>query len=113
MDKIQASIGHEIAFFEKLDAFANSLSSLNQNELTEALGQPRLIDEYWTFFSAESADDQLIKPDDYRFSSTFIHTPYWIAMICSKLRFNPPPFTVRFDLFIIRTTRLPIEISCL
>lgn len=94
-DKIQALIGRRNIYFEKLDAFATSISSLNQQELVVALGNPRLIDEYWVFFAADPADNQLIKPDDYRFSSTFVHSPCWIAILCSKLRVNPPPFSVR------------------
>jgi hypothetical protein len=94
LDSIQASIERRNLYFEKLDAFAASIASSQQKELIDSLGLPRLIDEYWTFFSADSPDNQLIHPDDYQFSPTFIHSPCWIALLCCKLYLNPPPFSV-------------------
>jgi hypothetical protein len=94
LDTINASIGRRNVYFEKLDAFAFSIASSNEIELIKSLGLTRLIDEYWAFFSTDSPDNQLIKPDDYKFTATFIHSPCWIAILFCKLNLNPPPFSV-------------------
>ena len=114
LDKIKAATGgSRLMYFEKLDSFATSISASGEKELIEYLGLPSLIDQYWYFFAADSPDDQIINPDDYNFSATFVHSPSWIAIICSKLNLNPPPFLVS-SLMIKRTRTISLrgEIPC-
>ena len=93
LGRIKESLNEDpMVIFEKLIAFANVLQS---KDLLDSIILPRIIDEYWKFFSADTPDNQIISPDDYNFSPTFIHCPYWIAIICSKLNLHPPPFAVR------------------
>ena len=79
------------------DNLANLIAKFKGSEsrsLVEILTDPKLIDPVWDYFAADSAENQLIRPDDYNFNVTFVHSPLWIALLMTKLSVPPPPLVV-------------------
>ncbi|KAJ3313925.1 hypothetical protein HDU76_002509 [Blyttiomyces sp. JEL0837] len=63
-------------------------------ELIDAITQESSVDEYWMFFLDDAPENQLVRPDDYNYNRNFIHAPFWISILLSKLNVNPPPLTI-------------------
>lgn len=97
LGKIRDAIkGPAHVLIREMDAFANGIYKV-RNEIKaflEVLTAPGFVDEYWTFFAADTPESQLIRPDDYNFNAVFVHAPFWIALLLTKLSVPPPPFSV-------------------
>lgn len=70
-------------------------------DLVNGISQDSTVDEFWEFFLGDAPDNQLVRPDDYNYGRNFIHNPYWIAIMLTKISVPPPPLllgdTVRRD----------------
>ncbi|KAJ3090469.1 hypothetical protein HK102_003650 [Quaeritorhiza haematococci] len=51
---------------------------------------PELVDVFWQFFLADVPDNHLVRPDEYNYSRNFIHAPFWVALLMTKLKVPPP-----------------------
>ncbi|KAI9362464.1 armadillo-type protein [Zopfochytrium polystomum] len=63
-------------------------------DLVAALSQETTVDEFWNFFLKDAPENQLVRPDDYNYGRNFIHGPFWISLLLSKLSIAPPPLLV-------------------
>ncbi|KAJ1568770.1 hypothetical protein HK405_014015 [Cladochytrium tenue] len=80
----------------RLRAFDELANFLYKNkgdlqDLVSALGQKTTVEEFWIFFLKDTPENQLVRPDDYDFGRNFIHAPFWIALVLTKLSVGPPP----------------------
>ncbi|KAI8848354.1 armadillo-type protein [Chytridium lagenaria] len=60
-------------------------------ELVDAITHEANVDEFWSFFLEDAPDNQLVRPDDYSYVRNFIHMPFWISILLTKLSVPPPP----------------------
>jgi hypothetical protein len=77
-----------------LDDLANGLEDLRSELRTflGVLGQERIVSKIWTYFTAELMDESgfQLNPDDYPYQKNTCQTPFWIAMLYTKLGVSPP-----------------------
>lgn len=59
--------------------------------LIDALLQEPLCDKVWFFYLLNVSDTALARPDEYSYSRNFIHAPFWIAILYTKIGAVPPP----------------------
>ncbi|KAJ3208349.1 hypothetical protein HDU82_002587 [Entophlyctis luteolus] len=92
-DSIGGSVINTVKAFDNL---ANSIlkDKPKLHELIDALTIESTVDKFWTFFLNGVTDSQMVKPDDYDYTRNFIHEPFWIAIILTKLSMTPPPISV-------------------
>ncbi|KAJ3064614.1 hypothetical protein HDU98_011984, partial [Podochytrium sp. JEL0797] len=77
------------------DDLANSIlkDRPKLQELIDALMMESTVDTFWFFYLEGVTDSQLVKPDEYDYTKNFIHSPFWISILLSKLSMTPPPLT--------------------
>ncbi|KAJ3352902.1 hypothetical protein HDU83_007559 [Entophlyctis luteolus] len=92
-DSIGGSVINTVKAFDNL---ANSIlkDKPKLHELIDALTIESTVDKFWNFFLNGVTDSQMVKPDDYDYTRNFIHEPFWIAIILTKLSMTPPPISV-------------------
>ncbi|KND03924.1 uncharacterized protein SPPG_01373 [Spizellomyces punctatus DAOM BR117] len=59
-------------------------------ELVDAITLDANVDEFWNFYLEDAPDNQLVRPDDYNYARNFVHTPFWISLLLTKLGVPPP-----------------------
>ncbi|KAJ3014030.1 hypothetical protein HKX48_005388 [Thoreauomyces humboldtii] len=59
-------------------------------DLIEAITLDANVDEFWDFYLKDTPDNQLVSPDDYNYARNFVHSPFWISLLLTKLGISPP-----------------------
>ncbi|KAI9005894.1 armadillo-type protein [Gaertneriomyces semiglobifer] len=59
-------------------------------DLIKSITMEDKVDEFWNFFLQDAPDNQLVRPDDYNYARNFVHTPFWISLLLTKLEVLPP-----------------------
>ncbi|TPX59062.1 hypothetical protein PhCBS80983_g02729 [Powellomyces hirtus] len=59
-------------------------------ELVEAITLDANVDEFWDFYLSDAPDNQLVNPDDYNYARNFVHSPFWVSLLLTKLGVAPP-----------------------
>ncbi|KAI9106007.1 armadillo-type protein [Phlyctochytrium arcticum] len=59
-------------------------------ELIAAVTMDATGDEFWGFFLEDAPENQLVRPDDYNYARNFVHAPFWVALLLTKLGAPPP-----------------------
>ena len=79
-----------------LDNLANGIMKCRGElkPVLDVLLNHEYTDEYWIFYATDTPENQLIRPDDYNYNHLFIHGPFWIALLLTKLHVPPPPLSV-------------------
>ncbi|KXS12168.1 ARM repeat-containing protein [Gonapodya prolifera JEL478] len=65
--------------------------------LVDAIIDPNLGDAFWRFWMGDVQDNQLAHPDEYNFSKIFIHAPFWVPILFTKLGVPPLPLSGNDD----------------
>ncbi|KAJ3041918.1 hypothetical protein HDV00_008427 [Rhizophlyctis rosea] len=75
------------------DDLANALARerIELKELIDATVVDANVDEFWNFYLHDVPENQLVRPDDYNYTRNFVHAPFWIALLLTKLTIPPPP----------------------
>ncbi|KAI9350180.1 armadillo-type protein [Obelidium mucronatum] len=87
--------GPLVTTLKAFDDLANAIlkDKPKLQELIDALTSESSADTFWYFFLDGVTDSQLVKPDDYDYTKNFIHSPFWISILLTKLSMTPPPLT--------------------
>ncbi|KAJ1562765.1 hypothetical protein HK096_003735 [Nowakowskiella sp. JEL0078] len=62
-------------------------------DLVAAIALEENVDLFWEFFLSDVPENQLVRPDEYNYTRNFIHSPFWISLLLTKLNVHPPPLT--------------------
>ncbi|KAJ3213498.1 Jouberin [Dinochytrium kinnereticum] len=75
------------------DDLANFIekNKLDLQDLIDSITHDANIDEFWNFYLEDAPENQLVRPDDYGYVRNFIHMPFWISILLTKLNVPPPP----------------------
>ncbi|KAJ3242402.1 hypothetical protein HDU78_001407 [Chytriomyces hyalinus] len=91
-DSLSKSIVHTIKAYDDLaNAILKDKSKLT--DLLESMTLETNADAFWGFYLEGVTDSQLVRPDDYDYTRNFIHAPFWISIVLTKLSMTPPPVT--------------------
>ena len=64
--------------------------------LVGAIRQEEIVDQFWSFFLHDVPENQLARPDDYSYARLFVHSPFWVSLLLSKIGMPPPSIQVLF-----------------
>ncbi|KAJ3148056.1 hypothetical protein HDU89_004901 [Geranomyces variabilis] len=81
-----------LTLLKTMDDLAQAMARERSNikDLVDAITLDANVDEFWDFYLAEAPDNQLVNPDDYSYAKNFVHSPFWISLLLTKLGVTPP-----------------------
>ncbi|KAI8822501.1 armadillo-type protein [Fimicolochytrium jonesii] len=88
-DALDESFPSLLKAFDSL-AFAMARDRIEIKALIDATIADHNVDHFWDFFLGDVVDNQMVDPDDYNYGRNFIHGPFWIALLLTKLAVPPP-----------------------
>ncbi|KAI9207546.1 armadillo-type protein [Polychytrium aggregatum] len=94
LTKLSAVIGGPLLEVIKcMDELANQIAKdrVELREIIDSIISDDNADMMWNFFLSEVLDNGLVKPDEYDYSRNFIQSPFWVALLMTKLGVSPPP----------------------
>ncbi|KAJ3055066.1 hypothetical protein HK097_011629 [Rhizophlyctis rosea] len=82
----------QMVIMKAYDELANVLARerIELKELIDAMVKDENVDEFWDFWLRDVPENQLVRPDEYSYTRNFVQSPFWCALVLTRLGVAPP-----------------------
>ena len=81
---------NQLALPKAYDDLASVLPQNEYKSVVEYLSSDKIATLVWDYYLRDAADNQLVQPDDYSYARNYIQSPYWLALLLTKLNVKAP-----------------------